>query len=95
MTMGLGDHPRLSRTIGVADVALGPGLLRGRPRWPWMGARAGLNLLIAGQYWAESRRGASPRARTGAAMMVALAVADSTVALALRRVSNGGGSAVC
>lgn len=87
--MGLGDHPGVARTIGAADLALGPGLLRGRPRWPWMWARAALNILIAAQYCAEARHSSSPRARAGAATMAALAVADSTVALALRRAEDG------
>ncbi|MDO9352574.1 MAG: hypothetical protein Q7T55_02700 [Solirubrobacteraceae bacterium] len=36
------------RAIGVADLALVPGLLAADSRRPWMLARAGLNLLIAG-----------------------------------------------
>lgn len=33
-TLNLGDHPTFARAIGIADLALVPGLLRGRPRWP-------------------------------------------------------------
>ena len=35
------------RAIGAADLALVPGLLRGNPKWPWMTARAALNLAQA------------------------------------------------
>ena len=44
--MGL-RHPRPVRIIGLADLALVPGLIAGRPRWPWMAARGGLNVAIA------------------------------------------------
>lgn len=83
--LGLGDHPRFSRTVGVIDLALVPGLVRGRPRWPWMAGRAVLNLVIAGHYRRESRRtGARGRARAGAVAMTALTLTDGALALALR-----------
>jgi len=52
--LGLGADLRRARIIGLADVALAPGLLAGRPRWPWMTARAGLNALVAAHYRAEA-----------------------------------------
>ena len=44
--IGLSD-PRQCRVIGLLDLALVPGLVHGRPRWPWLGARAFLNLPMA------------------------------------------------
>ncbi len=35
-----------ARSVGLADLALVPGLLAGCPRWPWMAARAARNLVI-------------------------------------------------
>ncbi len=43
--VGLTD-PLGARLVGVADVALAPGLMIGAPRWPWLARRAALNLVI-------------------------------------------------
>jgi hypothetical protein len=84
-TLGLGDHPAFARTVGAVDLVLAPGLLGGRPRWPWMAARAGLNLVIAHHYRIESRCSVgSSKARTGAAGMAMLTVVDGALAVALR-----------
>jgi hypothetical protein len=45
--LGLAD-PRGLREIALADLVLVPGLLAGRPRWPWLAGRAALNVAIAG-----------------------------------------------
>src|SRR3954453_19386424 len=45
--LGLVGQDGAVRRIGVSDLVLVPGLLRGRPRWPWMLARAALNLAVA------------------------------------------------
>jgi hypothetical protein len=45
--LGFSD-PRGARIVGLADLALVPGLLRGHPRWPWMVGRVALNLAIVG-----------------------------------------------
>ena len=42
--LGLEGHDVAVRVIGVSDLVLVPGLLRGSPRWPWMTARAAFNL---------------------------------------------------
>lgn len=82
--MQLGDHPRTARGVGLADLALAPGLLAGRPRWPWMVGRAALNLLIAERYLAVARAPRAPAgARAGAAALAALTVADGVVAARL------------
>jgi hypothetical protein len=84
--LGLGDHPRLARVIGIADLGLAPGLLGGRPRWPWMGARAMLNLLIAGHYHVESRDGSGHSgAEAGAAAMAVLTGVDAALTVSLQK----------
>ncbi len=40
-------NARHSRAVGLLDLALVPGLLWGRPRWPWLAARASVNLPLA------------------------------------------------
>lgn len=61
--LGLSERQRRPRDR-FADLVVGPGLLAGRPRWPWMAARAALNMVIAGQYrdcvGASPANGASP-----------------------------------
>ena len=82
---GLGDRPTAARVIGLMDLALVPGLLRGRPRWPWMVARALFNLPVAAVFNAEaSRAEGHPVARPGRYVMLGLTVMDSVVAGALR-----------
>ena len=58
------------RLLGAADLVLVPGLLAGRPRWPWMAARAALNLAqagwLAGAAAGDGRSGARARRRRGA-----------------------------
>ena len=74
------------RIVGAADLALVPGLLLGRPRWPWMAARAALNLAQAGWLATAAGRAESPRlARGSAAALAALTLIDAPVAAALRR----------
>jgi hypothetical protein len=87
--LGLGPHPVLARVVGAADLAIGSALLRDRPRWPWMAARAGLTLVLATCYQLEMRRpgGDNLRTRIGAVTMTNLAVVDGGLAavLAYRR----------
>jgi hypothetical protein len=71
--MGLTD-PRAARAVGLADLALVPGLLRGRPRWPWLTARAGLNLMIVGYAVVTARR--NRRAQVAVAALVVATVSD-------------------
>jgi hypothetical protein len=79
--MGLTD-PRAARFVGLADLALVPGLLRGRPRWPWLAARAGLNLTIVGYAVVTARR--NRRAQVAAVALVAATVSDLGAMSALR-----------
>lgn len=85
LAMGLGDRPGTARTMGIVDLALAAGLLRGSPRWPWMTARSAFNVLIAAQYRAEYRAGSRrSKARAGAAAMAVLTVVDGALAVALK-----------
>ena len=82
--MRLTDPPG-ARIVGALDLALVPGLLAGSPRWPWMSARAVLNLAIAAyclRLARESGRVGQARA-VGAALAVATIV-DATAAAMLR-----------
>jgi hypothetical protein len=81
----VGDRPTFARAVGVMDLVLVPGLLRGRPRWPWMLARAAANLPIAAAYRSEiARTGGSPVARAAMFAMLGLSVVDTATAIALR-----------
>jgi len=81
--LGLGSRRGQARAIGLADLALGPGLLLGRPRWPWMAARAALNLVIARQYRAQLGISQLRRTSAGATAMSVLTVVDAAVAVRL------------
>jgi deazaflavin-dependent oxidoreductase (nitroreductase family) len=72
---------REARLVAVADLAVVPGLVFGRPRRPWMLARAAVNLGIVGLLL---RRRRSSRARVAATALCAATVADLQVAGALR-----------
>ena len=92
---GVGDRPGFARAVGIMDLALVPGLLRGRPRWPWMLARAAANLPIAAAYRREINRSetkdseGSPLARAAMFTMIGLSVVDTATAVALRQAERG------
>jgi hypothetical protein len=80
--LGLDGQDAAVRAIGAADLVLVPGLLRGRPRWPWMVSRAALNLAMAAYLL-----GAAPQseiAKRGAATLCALTAIDGATGLKLR-----------
>jgi hypothetical protein len=81
--LGLEGQDTAVRLLGASDLVLVPGLLGGRPRWPWMIARAGLNLAQAA--YLHGVGGQSAPARAGAAALVGLTVVDAATGLALRR----------
>jgi hypothetical protein len=63
-----------SLVVGVADLALVPGLLRGKPRWPWLAARAGLNVAIICYAAVTARH--NRRAAVAVAALASATVAD-------------------
>lgn len=84
--IGLVD-PRSAQMIGVLDLVLAPGLLAGRPRWPWLGARAVMNVAMA-VYTLRLPPGDHRqvvRARAFAVALLFATVADSTAVAATRR----------
>ena len=84
--LGLDGHETAVRAIGVSDLVLVPGLLRGNPRWPWMMARAAFNLGDAVYLARAASRSSSPaKVWAGAAVMAALTVIDGATAFELRR----------
>lgn len=85
--LGLREQETAMRLIGAADLVLVPGLLRGRPRWPWMVARAGMNVAMAAYFLGVA--GDSRPARWAGRALLGLLVVDGATALALRRRENG------
>ena len=84
--LGLDGQEAAVRVIGVSDLVLVPGLLRGNPRWPWMAARAAFNLGDVVYLLRAATRSSSPgKARGGAAVMAALTAIDGATAYQLRR----------
>ncbi|MCG5445559.1 hypothetical protein NIE79_004015 [Micromonospora sp. NIE79] len=88
--LGLGDRPVLARAVGLTDLVVGSGVLCGHPRWPWMAARAAVNLALTGCYAVEAiRSDGGRRAYTGAIAMASLTVVDATLARALAAQRGG------
>jgi hypothetical protein len=84
--LGLDGQEAAVRAIGVSDLVLVPGLLRGSPRWPWMLARAAFNVGDAAYLQRVAPRSASPRrVKAGVAVMAGLTVLDCATTVALRR----------
>ena len=87
--LGLDGQDTAVRAIGIADLVLVPGLLRGSPRWPWMVGRAALNLAIAAYLRGVAPQSSSPGAlNAGAGVLVGLTALDGATGLALRRAGS-------
>ncbi len=84
--LGLEGQDAAVRALGVSDLVLVPGLLWGRPRWPWMIGRAALNVAQAAYLHGVAPQSSSPGlAKGGAGVLLGLTAADGATALALRR----------
>ncbi len=68
------DDPSTARRIGLVDLALAPGLLLGKPRWPWLAARAVANVGTAA---VVGRSGWAGRATTAGLVTVTLVDAQA------------------
>lgn len=87
--VGLNDQDRAVRLVGMADLVLVPGLLGGRPRWPWMVGRAALNLGQAAYLDGAAARSSRPGwLRGGARILVGLSLVDLSTALMLHRAGH-------
>ncbi|WP_354697765.1 hypothetical protein DSM112329_03405 [Paraconexibacter sp. AEG42_29] len=75
---------RDAQLVGVVDLALAPGIVIGRPRWPWMAARAAANVGIAALCVARDREQLGRRGHHAAAALLAVTLADLKVAGDLR-----------
>jgi hypothetical protein len=78
LTERLGLDATAVRVIGLSDLVLVPGLLKGEPRWPWMAARAAMNVAVA----------AYLHPRSVSKVMLGLTVVDGGTALALRQAAR-------
>jgi hypothetical protein len=78
--------PPAALVVGLADLALVPGLFRGQPRWPWLAVRAGLNVAIIG--YAVVTNGRNRRAIVAATALAAATVADLVAMSTLRDVGR-------
>ena len=83
--LGLEGQEAGMRAIGVSDLVLVPGLLRGEPRWPWMIGRAAVNAAVGGYLQGVASQSSKPALVKGAAAAFAgLTVIDGATGLALR-----------
>lgn len=82
-SLGLAGQERAMRLVGVGDLVLVPGLLAGKPRWPWMAGRAGMSVAMAAYFLGVA--GESRAARWTGVGLLALTAVDGATALALRR----------
>ncbi len=86
--IGMEDHPGVMRAVGISDLIVAPGLLTARPRWPWLLARAALNVgLVAGALRYGSKLG-ERNSRIGAGTFAVLTVVDGAAAAVLRSVGR-------
>jgi hypothetical protein len=83
--MGLTSR-RAALVVGLADLALVPGLLRGRRRWTWLAARAALNVAIIGYAGVTARR--HRRAIVAVTVLASATVADLVAMSTLRDVGR-------
>ena len=85
--VGWEKHPRVARAFGVADLAVGVGLLLDRRRSRWMFLRAFLDAAVAGVYALTLAEGGAQRTRS-AVMTGLMSVLAIVVCLTARRLRN-------
>ena len=83
--LGLEGQATAMRLVGLVDLVLVSGLLRGEPRWPWMFGRAALNLGQAAYFHGVAERSASPRVvKALGSTLAALTAVDGATGFVLR-----------
>lgn len=82
--IGMEHHAGVLRTIGITDLIVAPGLLAGRPRWPWLLARAALNVGLVAVTWNYRDDLGDLRSRIGVGQFAVLTVIDGASAAVLR-----------
>jgi hypothetical protein len=83
--LGLEGQETAMRLVGLADLVLVPGLLRGEPRWPWMFGRAALNLGQAAYFHGVADRSSSPAVTKAlGSTLAAFTLVDGATGLVLR-----------
>lgn len=81
---GMRARPEVLRAIGISDLVTAPGLLAARPRWPWMVARASLNVVLAAGAVRYRDELGDRRSWIGVAMFGTLSAVDGLAAATLR-----------
>lgn len=81
--LGLKGQETPLRLMGAADLVLAPGLVLGKPRWPWMVGRAAMNLAMAAYFLGVG--GKSRDARVTGYVLLGLTVVDGATGVALSR----------
>ena len=72
------------RVIGLVDTVLSVGLLWGRPRWPWLTARAAANPPAAAYFAMLGRRSGAKTPIVIAALILGATILDASAARVLR-----------
>ena len=84
--LGIKGQENAVRLVGLADLVLVPGLLRGLPKWPWMFGRAALNVGQAAYLVGVTSQSSKPeRTKAGAAVLAGLTLIDAATGLLLNR----------
>jgi hypothetical protein len=78
-----GDHARAVQVVGLADMALVPGLVFAQRKGNWMAARAALNLLIAAYCTHLARKEDLQGPKIGAVAMLIATITDAPAILTL------------
>jgi hypothetical protein len=85
--LGMGDRPNLVRLLGVQDLVLGAGFLRGRNKVAWCRARGVADALVAALIVGGATTGAFRRDR--APIGIALGACFSALSFSLARRLDG------
>ncbi len=82
--LGMGERPNLGRLLGVRDLVLGAGLLRGRSEATWLKVRGVADVLDAALILGGLSLGAFPKGRAPVGLATATSFAILSLLLARR-----------